>query len=201
MTLAQHLTCHVGLKCTISCHSWSYCRTQVVLSVVVPISRLGEMFSGPLRQESEFLLSSHMLGNLVSAVHTLRNTPISLSNMPPIDAACPSKSKMVCCWTKCNVQLGVSWFQWNAGRSTSCFTSDDASGSTSQAANVQEALEMKATTLLVDEDTCATNFMIRDARMQVNLGHPEPCGLESPEALLQFCFQPHVLLLICHSLN
>ncbi|KAK9833829.1 hypothetical protein WJX74_007063 [Apatococcus lobatus] len=52
------------------------------------------------------------------------------------------------------------------GRSTTCFSSDDASGSTSQSANIQEALEVRATTLLVDEDTCATNFMIRDARMQ-----------------------------------
>lgn len=37
---------------------------------------------------------------------------------------------------------------------------------TPQAANIQEALEVGATTLLVDEDTSATNFMIRDARMQ-----------------------------------
>lgn len=36
-----------------------------------------------------------------------------------------------------------------------------------QAANIQEALEVGAGTLLVDEDTSATNFMIRDARMQV----------------------------------
>lgn len=34
-----------------------------------------------------------------------------------------------------------------------------------QAANIQEALEAGARTLLVDEDTSATNFMIRDARM------------------------------------
>ena len=52
------------------------------------------------------------------------------------------------------------------GRSTSAFTSDDASGSTSQAANIVEALEAGATGLLLDEDTSATNFMVRDARMQ-----------------------------------
>ncbi len=46
------------------------------------------------------------------------------------------------------------------------FTSDDASGSTSQAANILEALEVGAKLLLIDEDTSATNFMIRDARMQ-----------------------------------
>jgi len=52
------------------------------------------------------------------------------------------------------------------GRRTDDFTSDNASGSTSQAANILEALEAGATTLLVDEDTAATNFMIRDHRMQ-----------------------------------
>jgi predicted ABC-class ATPase len=52
------------------------------------------------------------------------------------------------------------------GRDTSAFSSDDASGSTSQAANIVEALEAGATTLLLDEDTSATNFMVRDARMR-----------------------------------
>lgn len=51
-------------------------------------------------------------------------------------------------------------------KDTNAFSTGDASGSTSQAANIIEALEVGATTLLVDEDTCATNFMIRDARMQ-----------------------------------
>jgi predicted ABC-class ATPase len=52
------------------------------------------------------------------------------------------------------------------GRSTQQFSTTNASGSTSQAANIIEALEAGATTLLVDEDTSATNFMIRDRRMQ-----------------------------------
>jgi predicted ABC-class ATPase len=52
------------------------------------------------------------------------------------------------------------------GRSTTAFASDDASGSTSQAANIVEAIEAGATGLLLDEDTSATNFMVRDARMQ-----------------------------------
>ena len=42
----------------------------------------------------------------------------------------------------------------------------NASGSTSQAANIMEALEVGTRVLLLDEDTCATNLMIRDARMQ-----------------------------------
>lgn len=52
------------------------------------------------------------------------------------------------------------------GASTTAFCTEDASGSTSQAANIMEALEAGAQLLLVDEDTSATNFMIRDARMQ-----------------------------------
>ncbi|NJR60359.1 MAG: ABC-ATPase domain-containing protein, partial [Cyanobacteria bacterium CRU_2_1] len=52
------------------------------------------------------------------------------------------------------------------GRSTARFSTENASGSTSQAANIMEALEVGATVLLVDEDTSATNFMIRDRRMQ-----------------------------------
>ncbi|MCU0570029.1 MAG: ABC-ATPase domain-containing protein [Oculatellaceae cyanobacterium Prado106] len=52
------------------------------------------------------------------------------------------------------------------GRSTQQFSTENASGSTSQAANIMEALEVGAKVLLVDEDTSATNFMIRDRRMQ-----------------------------------
>ncbi len=51
-------------------------------------------------------------------------------------------------------------------KSTDCFSTDNASGSTSQAANIMEALELGAEVLLIDEDTSATNFMIRDHRMQ-----------------------------------
>ncbi len=48
----------------------------------------------------------------------------------------------------------------------SSFHTQNASGSTSQAANIMEAVEMKAEAFFLDEDTCATNLMIRDARMQ-----------------------------------
>ena len=50
--------------------------------------------------------------------------------------------------------------------STKSFSTKDASGSTSQAAHVAEAVEAGATCLLFDEDTCATNFMIRDDKMR-----------------------------------
>jgi len=46
------------------------------------------------------------------------------------------------------------------------FSTENASGSISQAANVVEALEVGTSLLLIDEDTSATNFMIRDGRMQ-----------------------------------
>jgi len=46
------------------------------------------------------------------------------------------------------------------------FSSENASGSTSQAANIIEAIEVGSKLLLFDEDTSATNFMIRDERMQ-----------------------------------
>ncbi|NOY52039.1 MAG: ABC-ATPase domain-containing protein [Deltaproteobacteria bacterium] len=52
------------------------------------------------------------------------------------------------------------------GKETGFFTTMNASGSTSQAANIMEALEMGSRLLLIDEDTSATNFMIRDHRMQ-----------------------------------
>ena len=51
-------------------------------------------------------------------------------------------------------------------KDTSAFTTENASGSTSQAANIIEAMEVGAKVILMDEDTCATNFMIRDMYMQ-----------------------------------
>ncbi len=51
------------------------------------------------------------------------------------------------------------------GQDTSDFSTENASGSTSQAANLVEALETGSRLLLLDEDTCATNFMIRDGLM------------------------------------
>ena len=52
------------------------------------------------------------------------------------------------------------------GKDTVGFRTEDASGSTSQAANVVESIEAGTSLLLIDEDTSATNFMIRDELMQ-----------------------------------
>ena len=65
-------------------------------------------------------------------------------------------------------KVDISMFIRNLpnGKNTESFSTEDASGSTSQAANVVEAMEAGCKTLLMDEDTSATNFMIRDELMQ-----------------------------------
>ena len=52
------------------------------------------------------------------------------------------------------------------GLDTRKFSTPNASGATSQAANIIEALESGCRVLLLDEDSSATNFMIRDRRME-----------------------------------
>ncbi|MBR6173645.1 MAG: ABC-ATPase domain-containing protein [Eubacterium sp.] len=59
-----------------------------------------------------------------------------------------------------------------SGKDTISFSTEDASGSTSQASNTIEAVLSGSRTLLIDEDTSATNFMVRDALMQ-SVIHPE----------------------------
>ncbi len=65
-------------------------------------------------------------------------------------------------------QSDISMFINNLpnGKDTVHFCTQDASGSTSQAANVIEAMEAGTSLMLIDEDTSATNFMIRDELMQ-----------------------------------
>lgn len=65
-------------------------------------------------------------------------------------------------------EVDISCFIKNLpnGRNTTCFSTEDASGSTSQAAGMVEAVSAGAGVLLLDEDTSATNFMIRDSLMQ-----------------------------------
>ncbi len=60
-----------------------------------------------------------------------------------------------------------------SGRNTAKFSTLDASGSTSQAANIVEALEAGSRLLLMDEDTSATNFMVRDELMQAVIAREE----------------------------
>ena len=51
-------------------------------------------------------------------------------------------------------------------KDTRCFSTEDASGSTSQAAGIIEGIEAGSKVFLLDEDTSATNFMVRDSFMQ-----------------------------------
>lgn len=73
--------------------------------------------------------------------------------------------------------VNISGFITNLpnGKDTVAFSTEDASGSTSQAAGLAEAVEAGTRTLLIDEDTSAANFMIRDNLMQeVVHGDQEP---------------------------
>ena len=84
------------------------------------------------------------------------------------------------------------------GLSTKTFSSSDASGSTSQAANIMEALEVGAKLFLVDEDQSATNFMIRDLRMQALVSKDkEPITPFRFKVLFLFCFVLFCFVLFC----
>ena len=65
------------------------------------------------------------------------------------------------------------FIKWLPGGDTTDFSTDHASGSTSQAANIMEAVDCGAKLLLIDEDRSATNFMICD-RMMKELIEKEP---------------------------
>ncbi len=58
------------------------------------------------------------------------------------------------------------FIKWIPSGDTTDFSTEHASGSTSQAANIMEAVDMGSKLLLIDEDRSATNFMIRDALMR-----------------------------------
>ena len=63
--------------------------------------------------------------------------------------------------------MNISPFvKWLPDGNPSDFSTDHASGSTSQAANIMEAVDTGAGLLLIDEDRSATNFMIRDSMMK-----------------------------------
>ncbi len=68
---------------------------------------------------------------------------------------------------RCIKNIDISPFiSWLPGGSTNDFSTDHASGSTSQAANILEAVDCGSKLLLIDEDRSATNFMIRDSLMK-----------------------------------
>lgn len=65
-----------------------------------------------------------------------------------------------------NVDISLFIKDLPNGKDTTCFSTEDASGSTSQAAGVMEGIEAGSSLFLIDEDTSATNFMVRDELMQ-----------------------------------
>jgi len=65
-----------------------------------------------------------------------------------------------------NVDISLFINDLPNGKDTHSFSTADASGSTSQAAAVIEGIEAGARAFLIDEDTSATNFMLRDELMQ-----------------------------------
>ena len=68
--------------------------------------------------------------------------------------------------------LNISPFlQWLPTGDPHDFSTAHASGSTSQAANIMEAIDSGSMLLLIDEDKSATNFMIRDMRMKALIAH------------------------------
>ena len=74
-----------------------------------------------------------------------------------------------------NVDISLFIRDLPNGKDTAGFSTEDASGSTSQAANVIESVQAGAKLLLIDEDTSATNFMVRDELMaRVVSGDKEP---------------------------
>lgn len=68
------------------------------------------------------------------------------------------------CITKTDISLFIS--NLPNGKDTIEFSTENASGSTSQAANIIEGIESGSKVFLIDEDTSATNFMMRDDLMQ-----------------------------------
>ncbi|MCC8029050.1 MAG: ABC-ATPase domain-containing protein [Lachnospiraceae bacterium] len=74
-----------------------------------------------------------------------------------------------------NLDLSLFIHNLPNGKDTKCFSTADASGSTSQAAAVMEGIEAGSRTFLIDEDTSATNFLVRDEFMQkIVHGDKEP---------------------------
>lgn len=63
------------------------------------------------------------------------------------------------------------FIKWIPNSSAEQFSTDYASGSTSQAANIMEAINVGCKLLLIDEDRSATNFMIQDIKMRSLIKH------------------------------
>ncbi len=75
------------------------------------------------------------------------------------------------------------------GVSTRDFTTASASGSTSEAANLLEAMEAGSSTYLIDEDSSAVNFLIRDARVRKLLGDDREPLIPLTDRIRDICYE------------
>lgn len=85
------------------------------------------------------------------------------------------------------------------GVSTREFTTASASGSTSEAANLLEAMEAGASTYLIDEDSSAVNFLIRDARVRKLLGDDREPLIPLTDRIRDICYGTSAASSECHS--
>lgn len=74
------------------------------------------------------------------------------------------------------------------GVSTKEFTTASASGSTSEAANLLEAMEVGCSTFLIDEDSSAVNFLIRDVRVRKLLGDDREPLIPLTDRIRDICY-------------
>lgn len=74
------------------------------------------------------------------------------------------------------------------GVSTKEFTTAGASGSTSEAANLLEAMEAGSSTYLIDEDSSAVNFLIRDSRVRKLLGDDREPLIPLTDRIREICY-------------
>lgn len=91
----------------------------------------------------------------------------------------------------------ISYFVQNIkGISSEKFTTDNASGSTSEAANLMESLYMGAKLLLIDEDKSAANFMVKDKRMEKIIGNDTLIPLSNRLQEISFKYSASIILVV-----
>jgi predicted ABC-class ATPase len=82
------------------------------------------------------------------------------------------------------------------GVSTKSFSTSGASGSTSEAANLMESMEMGCRTFLIDEDSSAVNFLIRDRRVRDLLGDDREPLIPLTDRIRQFAEGGYSFILV-----
>ena len=82
------------------------------------------------------------------------------------------------------------------GVSTKSFSTAGASGSTSEAANLMESMEMGCKTFLIDEDSSAVNFLIRDRRVRDLLGDDREPLIPLTDRIRQFAESGYSFILV-----